>query len=209
MMDYAGRKAYSAIGHHQNIYFTNIHTFQTGCFQAQTNWMKGKQIAAMVDRGNHVDSEGTINDAREFIPLLQNDDDYGGRIMRLDSGARRSFDSGAVRDISEGKGRCDLAPLGIAADWIGTRVFTFIEDYIRVGDPASLWLALDEFVRENRMDKYTALLEASKQYEDGASKYSERNWEKGMPVHCYIDSGVRHYLKFMRGDKDEPHDRAF
>ena len=127
----------------------------------------------------------------------------------LDSGARRSFDSGAVRDISEGKGRCDLAPLGIAADWIGTRVFTFIEDYIRVGDPASLWLALDEFVRENRMDKYTALLEASKQYEDGASKYSERNWEKGMPVHCYIDSGVRHYLKFMRGDKDEPHNRGF
>ena len=29
----------------------------------------------------------------------------------LDSGARREFASGAVRDIQEGKGRCDLLPL--------------------------------------------------------------------------------------------------
>jgi hypothetical protein len=32
---------------------------------------------------------------------------------------------------------------------------------------------------------------------------------KGIPLHCYIDSGVRHYLKFKRGDDDEPHGRAF
>lgn len=31
--------------------------------------------------------------------------------MILDSGNRREFDSGAVRDIQEGKGRCDLLPL--------------------------------------------------------------------------------------------------
>ena len=36
----------------------------------------------------------------------------------LDSGARVEFDSGAVRDIKEGKGRCDLLPLD---------VFTLIE----------------------------------------------------------------------------------
>ena len=30
-----------------------------------------------------------------------------------------------------------------------------------------------------------------------------------MPVKIYIDSAVRHYLKFLRGDEDEPHDRAF
>ena len=29
----------------------------------------------------------------------------------VDSGARRQFESGAVRDIQEGKGRCDLLPL--------------------------------------------------------------------------------------------------
>lgn len=30
--------------------------------------------------------------------------------MIKDSGNRREFDSGAVRDIAEGKGRCDLLP---------------------------------------------------------------------------------------------------
>jgi len=126
-----------------------------------------------------------------------------------DSGARRSFDTGAVRDIADGKGRCDLLPLGVIADWIESRVLVFVEEYIRIGDAASLWFALDEFIKENKIDKYTALLEASKQYEDGAKKYSDRNWEKGIPVHCFIDSGVRHYLKLLRGDKDEPHDSAF
>lgn len=36
-----------------------------------------------------------------------------------DSGNRREFDSGAVRDICEGKGRCDLLPLDIVADIMG------------------------------------------------------------------------------------------
>ena len=53
------------------------------------------------------------------------------------------------------------------------------------------------------------LLEVSKHFEEGAKKYGENNWQKGIPVHCYIDSMVRHYLKFLRGDTDEPHDRAF
>ncbi len=55
----------------------------------------------------------------------------------------------------------------------------------------------------------TRLLDVSKHYEAGAAKYGDRNWECGIPVHCYIDSGVRHYLKWRRGDTDEPHDRAF
>lgn len=126
-----------------------------------------------------------------------------------DSGARREFESGAVRDVSEGKGRCDLLPLGIIADRLNDRVFTFIEDYIRFGDPASLWLALDEFIGKDDEQWYSALLDVSKHYEAGCAKYGDRNWECGIPVHCYIDSGVRHYLKWRRGDTDEPHDRAF
>jgi hypothetical protein len=49
----------------------------------------------------------------------------------------------------------------------------------------------------------------SKHFEEGCKKYGERNWQKGIPTHCYIDSAVRHYLKWLRGDTDEPHDRAF
>lgn len=127
----------------------------------------------------------------------------------LDSGHRKQFESGAVRDARPGVGRCDLLPLGIIADRLNDKVFEFIEDYIRMGDPASLWMALDEFIGEEEERWCTSLLDVSKHYETGAAKYSERNWERGIPVHCFIDSGVRHYLKWRRRDTDEPHDRAF
>lgn len=58
-------------------------------------------------------------------------------------------------------------------------------------------------------DANTALLEVSKHFEEGAAKYGERNWQKGIPKSSYIDSAVRHYLKWLRGDDDERHDRAF
>lgn len=129
--------------------------------------------------------------------------------MIKDSGVRRKFGTGAVRDIAEGKGRCDLLPLGIIADRLNDKVFEFIEDYIRMGNPASLWMALDRFIGKDDKQWYSALLDVSKHYEAGCAKYGDRNWEKGIPLHCYIDSGVRHYLKWRRGDTDEPHDRAF
>ena len=37
--------------------------------------------------------------------------------MIKDSGERREFQSGAVRDIQEGKGRCDLLPLDVVLKW--------------------------------------------------------------------------------------------
>ena len=58
-------------------------------------------------------------------------------------------------------------------------------------------------------DANTALLEVSKHFEEGAEKYGEYNWQKGIPESSYIDSAVRHYLKWLRGDDDERHDRAF
>ena len=64
-------------------------------------------------------------------------------------------------------------------------------------------------VVDTRQRTANTLLEVSKHFEEGAKKYGEYNWQKGIPVHCYIDSAVRHYLKWVRGDKDEPHNRAF
>lgn len=126
-----------------------------------------------------------------------------------DSGTRRQFDTGAVRDIAEGKGRCDLLPLGVIGKMTRDMIFEYIEEYIRTGTKEWLWMAIIKFGSDIYGNTPTTLLEVSKQYEDGARKYSDRNWEKGMPLHCFIDSGVRHYLKFCRGDDDEPHDRAF
>jgi hypothetical protein len=52
---------------------------------------------------------------------------------------------------------------------------------------------------------YSALLEVSKLYEAGCLKYGDRNWEKGQPAHIYLDSGLRHLVKDLRGDTDEDH----
>lgn len=126
-----------------------------------------------------------------------------------DSGARRDFGTGAVRDVAEGKGRCDLLPLDIVSDCLDDTTLELINGFVREGDPAMLMDAIRKFSDDAFDDAYTAILEAAKQYEDGARKYNDRNWENGIPLHCYIDSGVRHYLKYLRGDTDEPHDRAF
>ena len=79
-----------------------------------------------------------------------------------DSGERTQFDTGAVRDMHEGKGRMDLLP-------------------------------------------WAAIMEVSKHCEDGAKKYGERNVDKGIPQHSFIDSGLRHLFKYLRGDRDENH----
>lgn len=129
-----------------------------------------------------------------------------------DSGTRRQFESGAVRDIAEGKGRCDLLPLDIVGIILDDRILSLINKYIRSGDAGCLNVAILTFVSyhtEWERNLYTAILEVAKQYEDGARKYNDRNWEKGIPLHCFIDSAIRHYLKYKRGDDDEPHDRAF
>lgn len=126
-----------------------------------------------------------------------------------DSGERRGFDTGAVRDIADGKGRCDLLPLDIVGAIANDSILSLISNFIRTGDTESLHKVIARFSEDNFDNLETAMLEVSKHYEDGAKKYAERNWEKGIPLHCYIDSGVRHYLKYRRGDVDEPHDRAF
>lgn len=79
-----------------------------------------------------------------------------------DSGDRTAFSSGAVRDMHQGKGRCDLLPP-------------------------------------------RALLRLARHFENGAIKYGDRNWEKGIPQHSFIDSAIRHTLKYMMGMRDEDH----
>ena len=60
---------------------------------------------------------------------------------------------------------------------------------------------------KGRMDllPVRALIEVAKIFEAGAKKYAARNWEKGIPLSRYMDSGLRHAMKWLRGDRDEPH----
>ena len=79
-----------------------------------------------------------------------------------DSGERRKFNTGAQRDVVDGKGRYDLiSPIMI--------------------------------------ERLAKLLQR------GAEKYNDRNWEKGMPLSVYMDSGMRHLFKFLAGHRDEDH----
>jgi len=133
----------------------------------------------------------------------------------LDSGERRQFDSGAVRDIVDGKGRCDLLPLFEIAELLSFKepvcadILQLIYLYMQTGSCKQLYNAIDRFSNYLEQDAISTVLEVAKHYEQGCNKYGERNWEKGIPLHCYMDSGIRHLLKFFRGDNDEPHDRAF
>jgi len=42
-------------------------------------------------------------------------------------------------------------------------------------------------------------------FEKGCNKYGERNWEKGIPVSKYLDSGIRHAFEVLEGLQDENH----
>ena len=141
-----------------------------------------------------------------------------------DSGERREFESGAVRDLAEGKGRMDLVPLDVAGKFLiysrpasdntsfktgSGLVLACLNRFIdscRSGKPDEdcLYEAMSIEAVMLFPDIYTAVIEVSKQYEDGARKYSDRNWEKGLPVHCYIDSAARHLMKVGRDSPDDP-----
>lgn len=138
-----------------------------------------------------------------------------------DSGARRQFATGAVRDIQEGKGRCDLLPLDVVSgiyfhntdNYGASKVMKAISEFVKTGEVGYLMNAIDYFLLDSTpfgdSNWSTLFMEVSKHFEEGCKKYGENNWQKGIPAHCYVDSAVRHYLKYIRGDKDEPHDRAF
>lgn len=136
-----------------------------------------------------------------------------------DSGERREFGTGAVRDMAVGKGRCDLMPLGVISEIYMrylpespdiANIFSQIEKFKNDGDISHLQSALWSFIDYKDWGGWcNMLLDVALHFEGGAMKYGEHNWQKGIYVHSYIDSAVRHFLKYLRGDRDEPHDRAF
>lgn len=65
-------------GHHHKamyLFYRNIHMLEAGCFEAQTPWMRGKRIAAMVGGyivTVHVDKNGEIKRfLPEFVPFYE------------------------------------------------------------------------------------------------------------------------------------------
>ena len=163
-------------------------------------------IHAIVPRKSTDDVEKNNNEHWEPRPA------FPSAPQILDSGNRTQFETGAVRDMREGKGRCDLTPLEVVSKMIdpdGDTILDCIRDFQKTRDSIHLYDALGTFTAAFNNQMETLILEVAKHFEEGAKKYGESNWRRGLPVWCYIDSAVRHYLKWLRGDKNEPHDRAF
>lgn len=108
-----------------------------------------------------------------------------------DSGQRREFESGAVRDIVEGKGRCDLVPLSSAAILIFSSnstvpdfkfiknnieniVLQDLDEYMSTFNEGievqelNLSKVVQNFLLARGWGKDDAFLEVSKHYEEGA-----------------------------------------
>lgn len=119
------------------------------------------------------------------------------------------FESGAVRDIRPGKGRCDLLPLDVVSYLTGDDIIEILALFMKQKDVKILYECLNLYLNITYNDIYSGILEVSVHFEEGARKYGEHNWEQGIPISSFLSSAVRHRLKMLRGDTDERHDRAF
>jgi hypothetical protein len=50
-----------------------------------------------------------------------------------------------------------------------------------------------------------AITRLAVRFEEGAKKYSDRDWEKGIQFSSLTSSALRHMFKYLKGDKDEDH----
>ena len=50
-----------------------------------------------------------------------------------------------------------------------------------------------------------ALFRLTRHFENGISKYPERNWEKGIPLSKFLNSAIRHLYKHLSSYNDEDH----
>lgn len=50
-----------------------------------------------------------------------------------------------------------------------------------------------------------AMLAVARTYAEGAAKYGDVNWERGMPVGDLLNHALRHIFMYLAGDRTEPH----
>ena len=50
-----------------------------------------------------------------------------------------------------------------------------------------------------------AIRRLAEHYENGAKKYGDNNWLKGIPLKRMMESALRHCFKALEGKKDEDH----
>jgi len=87
-----------------------------------------------------------------------------------------------------------------------------ILNYIQIIETEST-IKITKYELINKLGRYDllspkGLIRLAKWGELGSYKYSDRNWEKGMPISRCVDSGMRHLTKLIDGWDDEDHSAA-
>ena len=126
--------------------------------------------------------------------------------------------------MAEGNGRLDLMPIESLCKLFNDndKILDCFKAYHETNNPIWFLNAIGAFLEngkywENYPDDKPGtrgfyppmILDVAIHYEQGALKYGENNWQKGIPISSYIDSAMRHYFKHCCGMTDEHHNRVF
>lgn len=117
-----------------------------------------------------------------------------------DSGDRTAFESGAVRDLQNNKNEDRLVPYYLLVDdktMVGRTLFeiNLNEDF----ESINILITLLKLETPDLVERL------AKHYTEGANKYDEYNWCKGIPLKSYKNSAARHYYAWKIGKTDEDH----
>jgi len=105
------------------------------------------------------------------------------------------FNSNSIIDSTNGEGRCDLLPLEVISNCFNDDVIFYISLFLKDNDSDLFNCILKDFLINNNISWCDAVLIASKHI----GEYKEQ------PLPILVDSLVKHYLKYINGDKDEDH----
>jgi hypothetical protein len=141
-----------------------------------------------------------------------------------DSNQRENFQTGAVRDISDGKGNPSLIAADVMAAYLSQNFDQLSwcpltsKEVVDIVEPLMwkfaampkfssepLFLAMHYFLEH---DYSSVMQRLAEHYQNGCKKYSKNNWRKGMPLSRYFDSCLRHLWKMRVGLADEDHASA-
>ena len=98
--------------------------------------------------------------------------------MIKDSGNRTAFSTGAVRDMQDNKGRCDLLPLDEVQSVLEDKndILDYLESYKRTEDTEFLEFVQRQFASiAYDGDRIGMILDVAEHYAEGAEKYGVDN----------------------------------
>lgn len=137
--------------------------------------------------------------------------------MIKDSGSRTAFESGAVRDYNPSdKGKPSLMPLLVVGGWLQDTMFCKFDTLVECmenNDWENAIIAINDLQKKFRTkayaDRTSFVIALSRHYFLGCQKYSKNNWKKGISWDSFVDSAIRHYVRWLDGYDDEDHAAAF